>query len=102
MFPRRSRSSVLRWDEQYAARLGYGEPLARGDRESMTMTRLFVGNLSFEVAPVDLQATFAAYGQVSSADIAMDGSNGRSKGFGLIQMAWHRHVVAPIQVLNGS
>ena len=33
------------------------------------MTRLFVGNLSFEVAPVDLQAAFAAYGPVSSADV---------------------------------
>ena len=66
------------------------------------MTRLFVGNLSFEVAPVDLQAAFAAYGPVSSADIVMDRSNGRSKGFGFIEMAWQAHAVAAIQGLNGT
>lgn len=46
----------------------------------MTVTRLFVGNLSFEVTPVDLRAAFGAYGPVSSAEIAMDRSNGKIGG----------------------
>jgi len=66
------------------------------------MTRLFVGNLSFEVTPVDLRAAFAAYGPVSSADIAMDRSNARSKGFGFIEMPWQAHAVAAIQGLDGT
>jgi RNA recognition motif-containing protein len=68
----------------------------------MTMTRLFVGNLSFEVTSVDLRAAFAAYGQVSSADIVMDRSNGTSRGFGFIEMPWQAHAVAAIQGLNGT
>ena len=66
------------------------------------MTRLFVGNLSFEVTPVDLRAVFAAYGPVSSADIVMDRSNGRSKGFGFVEMPWQTHAVAAIQGLDGT
>ena len=66
------------------------------------MTRLFVGNLSFEVTPVDLRAAFAAYGQITSADIVTDGSNGGSRGFGFIEMPWQAHAVAAIQGLDGT
>ena len=66
------------------------------------MTRLFVGDLAFEVTRVDLRAAFAAYGPVSSADIVMDRSNGSSKGFGFIEMPWQAHAVAAIQGLNGT
>jgi RNA recognition motif-containing protein len=66
------------------------------------MTRLFVGNLSFEVTPVDVRALFAAYGPVGSADIVIDRSNGKSKGFGFIEMAWQAHAVAAIQALDGT
>ena len=65
------------------------------------MTRLFVGNLSFEVTSGDLRAAFAAYGPVSSADIVVDRSNGRSKGFGFIEML-PPHAVAAIQGLDGT
>ena len=66
------------------------------------MTRLFVANLSFEVTQGDLRAAFTVYGPVSSADIVMDRSNGRSKGFGFIEMAWQAHAVAAIQGLDGT
>jgi RNA recognition motif-containing protein len=68
----------------------------------MTMTRLFVGNLSFEVTPADIRGAFAAYGPVSSADIVMDRSSGTSKGFGFIEMAWQAHAAAAIQGLDGT
>jgi RNA recognition motif-containing protein len=68
----------------------------------MTMTRLFVGNLSFEVTEADLRGAFAAYGPVSSAEIVVDGSNARSKGFGLVEMPWQAHAVAAIQGLDGT
>ena len=66
------------------------------------MTRLFVGNLSFEVTQSDLREAFAAYGPVSSADIVMDRSNGRSKSVGYIEMPWQAHAVAAIQGLDGT
>jgi RNA recognition motif-containing protein len=68
----------------------------------MAMTRLFVGNLSFEVTSADLRAAFAAYGSVTSADVVMDRSNGTSKGFGFIEMPWQAHAVAAIQGLDGK
>jgi len=58
------------------------------------MTRLFVGNLSSDVTPVDLRAAFAAYGPVSSADVA--------SGFGFIEMSWQAHAVAAIDGLDGT
>ena len=66
------------------------------------MTRLFVGNLSFDVTQADLRAAFGAYGPVNSADIVMDRSSGRSKGFGFVAMSWQAHAVAAIQGLNGT
>ena len=66
------------------------------------MTKLFVGNLSSEVTQADLRAAFAAYGPVSSADIVVDRSDGKSKGFGFIEMSWQAHAVAAIQGLNGT
>ena len=65
------------------------------------MTRLFVGNLSSEATQNDLRAAFAAYGPVSSADIAMDNS-GRSKNVGFIEMPWQAHAVAALRGLDGS
>jgi len=74
----------------------------RGDQERMTMTRLFVGNLSFEVLQGDLRDAFAAYGPVSSAEIVLDGSSGRYKGFGFVEMPWQAHALAAIQGLDGT
>ena len=66
------------------------------------MTRVFVGNLSFEVTQSDLREAFAAYGPVSSTDVMMDRSNGTSRGFGFIEMPWQAHAVAAIQGLDGT
>src|SRR5436309_14719363 len=68
----------------------------------MTMTKLFVGNLSFEVTQDDLRAAFAVYGPVSSANVVMDRSNGGSRGFGCIEMPLQAHAMAAIQGLNGT
>lgn len=68
----------------------------------MSMTRLFVGNLAFEVTQVDLRAAFAAYGTVSTADVVVDRSTGVSKGFGFIEMPGQVQAVAAIQGLDGT
>ena len=66
------------------------------------MTRVFVGNLSFEVTESDLREAFAVYGPVTSVDIVMDRSNGKSKSVGFIEMAWQAHAEAAIQGLDGT
>jgi RNA recognition motif-containing protein len=66
------------------------------------MTRLFVGNLPWNVTAADLRAAFAPYGPVSSADVVIDRSTGTSKGFGFVEMSWESHAVAAIQGLDGT
>ena len=66
------------------------------------MTRLFIGNLSFEVTQSDLRELFAAYGPVSSVDMVTYRSNGKSESVGFIEMPWQAHAVAAIQGLDGT
>ena len=49
--------------------------------------KLFVGNLPYTTTSEDLQAFFAQFGEVVSADVIMDRATQRSKGFGFVQMA---------------
>ena len=63
---------------------------------------IYVGNLSYKVTEEDLQAAFAAFGQVASAKIITDMATGRSKGFGFVEMPSNQEAEAAIQALNGK
>jgi len=47
---------------------------------------IYVGNLSWSMTDDDLMNLFTQYGTVSSAKILKDKMNGRSKGFGFVEM----------------
>ncbi len=47
---------------------------------------IYVGNLSWSMTDEDLMNLFTQYGSVSSAKILKDKMNGRSKGFGFVEM----------------
>lgn len=47
---------------------------------------IYVGNLSWSMTDEDLNGLFSQYGSVSSAKILKDKMNGRSKGFGFVEM----------------
>lgn len=47
---------------------------------------IYVGNLSWTMTDEDLSSLFTQYGNVSSAKILKDKMNGRSKGFGFVEM----------------
>ena len=47
---------------------------------------IYVGNLSWSMTDDDLNNLFAQFGAVSSAKILKDKMNGRSKGFGFVEM----------------
>jgi len=49
--------------------------------------KLYVGNLPDSATEQDLSDKFAACGTVESAKLITDRDNGRSKGFGFIEMA---------------
>ena len=50
-------------------------------------TKLFVGNLSFDVTENDLQDAFVPFGPVSEVNLMTDRSTGRSRGFAFVTMA---------------
>jgi RNA recognition motif-containing protein len=50
----------------------------------------------------DLQALFAAHGDVDSARVIMDRASGRSKGFGFVEMSDEEAAKAAIEALNGT
>src|SRR6187402_934792 len=47
---------------------------------------IYVGNLSWTMTDEDLSNLFTQFGTVSSAKILKDKMNGRSKGFGFVEM----------------
>ena len=63
---------------------------------------IYVGNLAYEVHDDDLQAAFAAFGEVESARVIMDRDTGRSRGFGFVKMPNNEEGQAAVDALNDS
>ena len=63
-------------------------------------TRLYVGNLSYNVTNQSLETLFADYGRVQSAQVVTDRDTGRSKGFGFVEMSDNGQAQAAIAGLN--
>jgi RNA recognition motif-containing protein len=61
---------------------------------------IYVGNLSWSMTDEDLNSLFAQYGNVSSAKILKDKMNGRSKGFGFVEMEDEEAAKSAIANLN--
>lgn len=62
--------------------------------------RLYVGNLSYSITSQALEALFAEYGQVKSAQVVIDRDTGRSKGFGFVEMVDANEAREAIEGLN--
>ena len=64
--------------------------------------KLYVGNLTYNVNESDLEALFAPFGTVQSAQIIVDRDTNRSKGFGFVEMGSDAEAQAAIEGLNGQ
>jgi cold-inducible RNA-binding protein len=73
----------------------FGEHAAMGKK-------LFVGNLGSYVASVDLQQLFAPHGTVHSAQVIEDHGNGRSRGFGFVEMSSDEEAGLAVAALHGQ
>jgi len=62
--------------------------------------RIYVGNLPFSMRDEELRALFAAYGEVSAADVIMERDTGRSRGFGFVEMTNSDDAAKAIDALN--
>ena len=61
---------------------------------------IYVGNLSWSMTDDDLMNLFTEHGSVTSAKILKDKMNGRSKGFGFVEMEDDEAAKAAIASLN--
>ncbi len=61
---------------------------------------IYVGNLSWSMTDEDLNSLFTEYGAVTSAKILKDKMNGRSKGFGFVEMEDDEAAKSAIANLN--
>ena len=61
---------------------------------------IYVGNLSWTMTDDDLMNLFTQHGSVTSAKILKDKMNGRSKGFGFVEMEDDEAAKAAIAALN--
>ena len=64
--------------------------------------KIYVGNLDYKVNESDLESLFSEYGTVSSVRIISDKYNGRSKGFGFVEMENNDEANKAVSGLNGS
>ena len=66
------------------------------------MVNIYVGNVSWDTTDDELRSAFAVYGQVTSAQVAMDRATGRARGFGFVEMPNQAEAEAAMSALNGS
>jgi RNA recognition motif-containing protein len=66
----------------------------------MTLKKLYVGNLPFQVDSSDLEQLFSEFGAVQSAQVIEDRESGRSRGFGFVEMSSAEDAQAAIDGLH--
>lgn len=63
---------------------------------------IYVGNLPYSYTSSSLETMFTPYGEVASAQVIMDRSTGRSRGFGFVEMADDAAGREAIEGLDGT
>jgi len=71
-----------------------------GDPKSVESTRVYVGNLSYDVSEQDLQELFKGIGGVRNIEIVYNRSTHRSKGYGFVEMLRMDEAVRAVEVLH--
>ena len=65
-------------------------------------TKLYVGNLSYDITENDLQDLFSPHGTVTEVHLPLDRDTGRPRGFAFVTMATVEGTQAAIEALNGQ
>lgn len=65
-------------------------------------SKLYVGNLPYEIEDEDLQNLFASHGSIVSATVIKDRTTGRSKGFGFVEFETADEAGAAIDALHST
>jgi RNA recognition motif-containing protein len=76
---------------------------SREESEKTMGTRLYVGNLPYDVDEAQLRGLFEKDGrQVSEVKIVMDRDTGRPRGFAFVEMGSQADASGAISALNGT
>ena len=65
-------------------------------------SKLYVGNLSYDMTEDELRDTFSEAGAVVNATILLDRETHRSRGFGFVEMSSGDEAQAAIDLFNGK
>ena len=65
------------------------------------MSKVFVGNLSFDTTREELEALFAPLGEISDVFVPLDRDSGRPRGFAFVTYASGESATQAIQKLDG-
>jgi RNA recognition motif-containing protein len=65
-------------------------------------TKLYVGNLPFDITEDDLRTMLSAHGPVNEIAVVMDKFTGRARGFAFATMNTQEGASAAILALNGK
>ena len=65
-------------------------------------TKLYLGNLSFDVTETDLRDVLSPHGPVNEINLITDKMTGRARGFAFATMNTEEGAQATIQALNGK
>ena len=66
------------------------------------MSKVFVGNLSFDTTREELQALFAPMGEIAEVVVPLDRTTGRPRGFAFVTFEAAEGAAQAIEKLNGA
>jgi polyadenylate-binding protein len=85
-----------------------GHHIPKKDRQSKfeemkaNFTNIYVKNIPTEVTDEEFRELFEKFGDVTSASLARDQENGKSRGFGFVNFINHEHAATAVDDLNGK
>ena len=65
-------------------------------------TKLYVGNLSFDITEGELRQLFTPFGTVTSCNVIMDRMTERPRGFAFVELSSSDEATKAINELNGK
>lgn len=77
-----------------------GKPAAKASKSDMV--EIYVGNLSYDMNDAQLRKEFERFGVVKSARVITHRTNGKSKGYGFVEMPHRKEAVIAIKALDNS
>lgn len=98
------RSIIVRLDRGATPKMDNGSSKvsdSKQEEEEASSLKLYVGNLSWETTDETLESAFSASGTVASAEV-MKRNDGRSRGWGLVEMESEEDANAALEKLNGA